>query len=193
MARIDVLSQKVRDLYEQRLETRADWADWMYANHVFVVTENAKSLAEKYQANSELSQVAAMLHDIADYKIKRKDPDHESESLAVAKQLMIDCDYHEAEIELVIDDAIRLHSCYGDDRPKSQEGLILATADALAHLQTGFYLFALHSLAGEHSLEEIKDWTLKKIDRDFYNKISFEEERDLARPDYEIIKNLFSR
>jgi hypothetical protein len=45
----------------------------------------------------------------------------------------------------------------------------------------------------EFSLAELKDWTLKKIDRDLYNKISFDDERKDATADYNLIKELFSR
>ncbi len=43
------------------------------------------------------------------------------------------------------------------------------------------------------TLEEFKQWVLKKIERDFVHKICFDDIREAARQDYEIIKNLFSR
>jgi hypothetical protein len=49
-----------------------------------------------------------------------------------------------SQIELVVDDAIRLHSCYDGNRPASLEGQALAAADALAHLKTDFYVL-LHA------------------------------------------------
>ncbi len=193
MTRLVKLKQSVESLYKQKLATRDPWADWLYDNHVLVVAKYAKELAKKYKANVELSEVAALLHDIADYKASREDPKHEEESLKAARQLMRDNGYTKEEIELVVDDAARYHSCHGNERPKSIEGLILATADSLAHLKTDFYVFAAHSLGHESTLDEVKQWTLKKIDRDLNNKIQFDEEREDARADYEIIKNLFSR
>lgn len=194
MARLDDLRQHVRNLYEERRGGRSGWSDWFYDNHVFVVGDKARELAQKYGADPELAEVAGLLHDIADVRMPRTNKEHENESLRMARQAMEDCGYSADEIKLVVDDAIRYHSCYGDERPKSTEGLVLATADSLAHLQTGFYLFATWAIAQEgESLGHIKEWALKKIDRDLFNKISFEDERKDARKNYDIIKNLFSR
>lgn len=194
MARLDDLRYKVESLYNEKQEGRGDWADWLYPNHVVIVANNAKWVAEREGADVELSQVAALLHDIADIRMERDNPEHEDESLKIARQLMEECGYTEQEIELVVDDAIRYHSCHGDERPKSKEGLVLATADSLAHLQTDFYLYATWAKGGEsESLEDVKSWALKKIERDLNNKISFDDIREEARPDYEMIKELFSR
>ncbi len=194
MARFDDLRAKVVQLYNDKLETRDDWTDWLYPNHVVIVTNNAKKIAESHGADVELSQVAALLHDIADYRMERKNPEHEAESLKIARQLMTEFGYSEQEIVLVVDDAIRYHSCHGDERPKSIEGLVLATADSLAHLQTNFYIFATWGFGQSgRKLEDLQAWVLQKIDRDLNSKISFDDVREEARPDYEMIKTLFSR
>lgn len=194
MARLDDLWHKVESLYNEKQGGRSDWADWLYPNHVVIVTNNAKAVAEREGANVELSQVAALLHDIADYKMERDNPEHETESLKIARELMKKSGYTDEEVALVVDDAIRYHSCHGNERPKSKEGLVLATADSLAHLQTDFYVYATWAKGGESEpLEDVKEWALKKIERDLNNKISFDDVREEVRPDYEMIKKLFSR
>src|SRR5579863_6006114 len=125
MARLDDLWYRVESLYNEKQETRDEWADWLYPNHVVVVTNNAKRVAEHVGANVELSQVAALLHDIADFKMARENPGHEKESLKVARELMQEYDYTDKETALLVDDAIRYHSCHGDERPTSKEGLVL--------------------------------------------------------------------
>lgn len=194
MARIDELWQHVEKLYTDKLEGRDDWADWLWPNHVVVVANKARELAEQKGADVDLSVAAALLHDIADYKMGRHQDGHEEESLKVAREVMQEHGYSPEEIALVVDDAIRYHSCHGDERPDSVEGLVLATADSLAHLQTNFYVFATWAFGKlGRDLEGLTEWVLKKIERDLYNKISFDDVREQARPDYEMIKNLFSR
>lgn len=194
MTRLETLTKKVQTAYEAKQDGRDGWADWLYANHVFVVTDYAHTLAVKYQANDELAQAAAMLHDIADIKMSRTNPDHERESLAIARNYLEGSGFTAEEITLVVDDAIRFHSCHGEERPKSSEGLILATADSLAHLKTDFYIFAVWGMGEEGmSLEAIKKWALTKIERDLHNKIAFEDEREDCQKDYSYIKALFSR
>lgn len=193
MTKLDTLQQKVAELYNSKNDGRADWADWLYGNHVLIVANYAKELAPKYEADSELAHAAALLHDIADYKMKRGNPAHEEESLKIAREIMEECGYSEEEVKLVVDDAIRFHSCHDGERPQSQEGLVLATADTLAHLKTDFYIFATWALAKQFTLDEVKAWVLKKLDRDLNNKISFDDIREDARPDYERLKTLYSR
>ncbi len=193
MSRLQIIEDKVISLYQEENPDRADWADWLRDNHILVVADYATDLAKKHKANEELSRVAALLHDIADVKMKRDDDSHEKESLRMAHELMLETGFTKEEIKLVVDDAIRFHSCHGKERPESIEGQILATADSLAHLRTDFYIFATWALSQDNTLEEIKEWILEKIDRDLNSKILFDDVREDVMPDYELIKNLFSR
>lgn len=189
MAKIEQLRQLVKKAYGQKLPTAADWANWLYDKHVIVVAEYAVALAEKHGANVELAEAAALLHDLAGYKMKRTAPFHEEESLKMAREFMTQAGYSEDEIHLVVDDAIKFHSCHDDERPASNEGLVLATADAFAHLKTNFYYITAWTFGKEgKSLNDFKAWVLKKLDRDLYNKISFEDERQNAQADYDQLK-----
>jgi putative nucleotidyltransferase with HDIG domain len=191
MNRLHQLEEKVKDLYHEKNPNRADWADWMLDHHVLVVANYASELAQKYHANEELARVAALLHDIADTQTKRSDTKHEEISLQIARQLMTKYSYSKDEISLVVDDAIRYHSCYNEEHPESLEGKILSTADSLAHLKTDFYAHAKKALGQDMRIEELKDWVRKKIDRDLNHKIFFEDVRTEVLPDYEHIKELF--
>lgn len=193
MDRLQLLEDKVKALYHEKNPHRAAWADWLEKHHVFFVADKAYELAKRYGANEELAQTAALLHDIADTQTTRDDKNHETISLQIARKLMTKVGYTADETKLVVDDAIRYHSCHRSEHPKSLEGKILATADALAHLQTDFYVFAAWAIGQDMTFEELKQWVLKKIDRDLQNKIFFEEIRKEVIPDYERIKTLFSR
>lgn len=193
MSRIAQLEALVAELYEQKHEGRADWADWMYEHHVFVVADYATKLAKKYDANGEYARAAALLHDIADVVIARSDPSHETRSIEIARSLLAQCEYSQGEIALIVDDAIMFHSCHDGNAPSSVEGKVLATADSFAHLKTDFYVYAVSAFAGSKSLADIKQWVLKKIERDLNNKVFFDDEREELLPDYTMIKELFSR
>jgi putative nucleotidyltransferase with HDIG domain len=193
MTRIQTLEKKVKELYDEKKPTRADWADWMFENHVLVVANNATKLAKQHHANEELSRAAALLHDIADATMKRSDKRHEQESIDVARKLMTELGYSEKEIHLVVDDAIRYHSCNGNEHPESIEGKILSTADSIAHLKTDFYEYAKGRLSSELSPEEINKFVLTKIERDINNKMFFDDVRKEVLPDYTRIKETFSK
>src|SRR5690606_3533747 len=106
-----------------------------------------------------------MLHDIADAKMSRFDEKHEETSLIMSRQLLEECGYAAEEIVLIVDDAIRYHSCYDGKIPNSLEGKVLAAADSLAHLTTNFYELATNALRGEKSPDQIRDWVLNKLNR----------------------------
>ena len=193
MARIDTLEESVHKLYAAKNPARADWCDWLGEHHVFVVADNATILAERFGANKELARAAALLHDIADASMSRFANNHEEESLRIARDLMQKAGSSKEEINVTVDDAIRLHSCHDGKAPESIEGKILATADSQAHLQTDFYVFATWAMGKEKSLADLKHWVLKKIDRDFNNKILFDEIKNECEKDYLQLNNLFRR
>lgn len=193
MNRIEILEQKVRDLYAQKNIDRAEWADWLADNHVFIVADNASVFAQRFGANEELAKAAALLHDIADATMSRFDENHEAESMKIARKLLQECGYNDQETAIVVDDAIRLHSCHDGNVPTTLEGKVLATADSLAHLQTDFYIYATWIMGKNTPLDEIKAWVLKKLERDFHNKILFDEVKTEVQQNYEMLKELFSR
>ena len=194
MTRIQILEQKVTALYAAHHPERADWADWLGENHVFLVADNATELARRYGADEELSRAGALLHDIADVKMSRFAPEHEEASLAIARDLLRQAGFTESEILIAVDDAIRLHSCRDGKVPSSIEGKVLATADAKAHLQTDFYLFSVLAFGKEgKTLDEAKQYVLSKIDRDYHKKIRFEDVRYECQAAYDELKSLFSR
>jgi putative nucleotidyltransferase with HDIG domain len=193
-ARLDKLEAKVGDLYQRaKPDARADWVEWLAKNHVWVVADNATALAEKHGGNPELARAAALLHDIADVRLSRRGPEHFAESLKLARELMAEAGFGASEIKLTVDDAIRFHSCHGEERPESVEGKILATADSMAHLATDFYIHATWAFGGEKTLEQVKAWTLEKIERDLNVKMFFDEVREELRPSYNLLKELYSR
>lgn len=193
MTRLESLEQEIRRLYKEKNPARADWADWLYENHVFVVGDHAKQLAERFNVDSELCQAAAMLHDIADSFMSRFDEEHENESLRMARKLLTKTDYTEEEIKIIVDDACTLHSCRdGDPLPQTDVGRILATADALAHIvDDKFYSFFKEHFEKEGRPNNV-EVSLKKLDRDYHSKILFDEIKEEQKDNYEKLKAFIS-
>lgn len=190
MTRLESLEAKVRELYESKDPDRDDWADWLYEQYIFIVADNAEKLAVRFGANKEYARGAAMLHDIADAKMKRFDDGHEQVSLDIARELLTGCGYAEDEMRVIVD-AIRLHSCRDGQLPVSLEGRVLATADSLAHLTTDFYETAVGLWRDRSGDVWARQKVLGKLDRDFDSKILFSEVREEVRADYERLKQLY--
>jgi HD superfamily phosphodiesterase len=184
------LEHLVEQLYESKDPNRDGWADWLYVNHVIWTANKAEGLAKRFNIDPQLSRAAALLHDISDAKIERQNSGSEELSLTLARDLLRQAHFDEATIVLLVDDALRYHSCRNGEKPSSDVGKVLATADALAHFQTDFYPFAFSSkLFGDYN--KLKAWSAQKIAKDFNNKIFFDEVREEARPQFETLKLLF--
>jgi len=192
MERIEKLKKKVTDLYQAKKLGRADWSDWLFQNHIFVVAKNAEQLSNRFGVNNDLAVSASMLHDIADTEMQRENPEHEEKSKEIARKLLEECNFAENEVDVIVNDAIEFHGCKNGNLPETIEGKIMATADALAHLKGTFYDYALETLKKTDTLEEIKNWALPKIERDYRVKISFDEVREETINDYERVKGLFN-
>lgn len=194
MNRITQLEHLVNHLYEQRSPERADWADWLYENHVYVVADWAVKLAQKYGANEEYARAAAVLHDVADAVMSRFDDSHAAKSLELARQLLKESGFNGDEIAIIADDAVQYHSCHDGHVPSSLEGKVLAAADSYAHLTTNFYLYATWHMGTEgRPLEDVMSWARRKIYRDYHVKVCFDDARDELAPHYEMLKELYSR
>lgn len=191
MLRIEKLNQLVRELYEKKYSHRDPWADYLYSSHIFLVADIARSLSKRLNINDELSVAASILHDIADAKMSRFDPKHNEETEKIARLFLEKAWFTENERAIVVDDAIKNHSCRNGIIPTSIEWKIMAMADAIWHLTSDFYIFVLAEKKKQESMDDIRNWALPKIERDFYQKICFDDVREEYRKDYEKCKTLF--
>jgi tRNA (guanine37-N1)-methyltransferase len=184
-SRIDVLTAKVKNVYSLRSPSRADWSDWLFEHHVLVVAQYAHRLARKYKADSDICRAAGMLHDIADAVMSRFNPEHKEVSARIARGFLEDSGFSAKEIKTVVDDAMAYHSCRDGNIPRSLEGKVVATADAMAHLDTNYYTLAHSHLANEGKTEkEIQQWIDTKKKRDLTDKLLFQDEQKIMSKKY---------
>lgn len=191
MKPIEQLREEVRNLYEQKNPNRADWADWIYKNHVLLVADESRKIATKYGGDPDRAEASGLLHDIADAVMKRDDERHEEESLRIAHDFLKKTGFSDEDISIIVDDAIVHHGCHGDTRPATLEGKAMATGDAVVHLMSDFYAFAEKGNFELGSPLQIGKWALPKLDRDFYNKISYDDVRKEVESTYLRLKEHF--
>ncbi len=185
------VEKKVRELYESKLPGRDEWTDWLWTNHVLWVADKAVELAKRKDADASLCRVAALLHDIADAEMQRENENHESRSLEIARDFLASAGYSEETIDSIVNDALAKHSCWEGNVPESLVGKVLATADGLAHFQSDFLIYASANVE-QKTYEQRKRWCLEKIERDYRDKLLFEDIREETRPFYEVLKTIFS-
>lgn len=192
MNRLDVLKQKVEELYTSKRPDADAWIDWGYRNHVLVVAKIAENIAKTQNANVEFCVAGALLHDIADAVMARNRPEHETESLMIADNLLQESGFNIDEADHIIREIIKPHSC-DPELPTILEGKVVATADGAAHFMTDFYLlFCWRHYGPQDDYQDFKKWVLRKIEKDYTKKMFFEDIKTEIKPYYEAIKLLYS-
>ena len=158
-------------------------ANWIFPNHIDLVIEFGRQLANKYSANEEVVVLGALLHDVG-LVYKRESADtvgHEDRSAEYTEMILSEYGYPTDVIE-----GVKL--CIYATEPSTQlttlEQKVLRTADGLAHiLSVHYYAKAKFSPDWDSALKFITS----KIEKD-WGKLSFEDERNKVEPIYLYIK-----
>lgn len=192
MDRVVLIRNEVESLY--RGSANECMRTWFYDNHVRVVENYGTEIAPEAGANAEIVALSALFHDLARVWDVQEEPFIMDRSLEAAGEIMKRHGYSPEEIQAV-KDAIIPHSCRDGMKPYTEEGKVLATADALAHLMTDFYLalWKNHWVAGNMTFGQYAAWALKKIDRDFHEKIFYDKWRKNAERSYNGLKSDFAQ
>lgn len=154
---------------------------WNWKPHLFYVVKYAKLLAKEQGADEEAVELAAWLHDIHKIEVGR-DLHHVHGSERAAAILKKEgCS--EETIEKV-KYCILTHSSDESYPPETKEAKILASADALSHLDMFVEMTVKASSKFDNS-EDLKEWLVKKYKRSWKKVVT--EARHLGQKKYDAI------
>ncbi len=156
--------------------------------HVKPVVKYSLDMARKFGANKEVVEIAAWLHD--NTIESHGNEDHHITGAMEAERIMRKMGYPEDMIKKV-SNAIISHRCRDGYLPKSLEAKILATADALGHID-GFLILPWIAKRNDIGLKETFEWISEKIDRDLEKKIFFPEIKKTIRNKVQTYKILLN-
>lgn len=162
-----------------------EFYNWFWNIHIKPVIEYSKQMAVKYGADLEIVWLGALLHDIA--RLEDAEP-HDEIGSEKAYKLLLEKGFDE-DIAEKAKNVVLKHRCRNYP-PETLEQKIVASADAMAHFLPPFYLWI-----GKYSnktFAEVLEKNTKKIERDYNDKIFFEDEKKLVEEQYKILKNWFS-
>lgn len=162
--------QAIRDYVKSEIQNSPDCYEWFWDEHVSVVEKLAKELIKTQpSANVEIVLLSVYFHDLwgADF----------------SKRYLTEHGFSEEIINGVY------HSCMAhrvkEVMPETVEAKILATADALSHFENGFYMRIFYSWGKRMTdYQEMRNKLMKKIERDFNQKIFFTEAKKAVEPMY---------
>lgn len=159
--------------------------EWDWKAHIESVVKYSKILAQKLNADEEICEISAWLHDIIKIRDGKRDLHHVLGSQE-AEKILEKYNYPKEKIQQV-KHCIITHSSDEQYPPESIEAKIVASADALSHfdnlLSLAHYVFAIK----KDSVEQCKKILIKKYENS-WNKLLIPEAKELAKPKYEAIK-----
>ena len=154
----------------------------IWTHHITVVRENAKHLASHFDADPEIVEIAALLHDYASINDKALYENHHVHGPREAEQVLSEFGYPSDRTEQV-KECIAAHRAGTDVERRSPEAICLASADAMAHIQEVPSLLYLAYVQHDMAIDEGAAWFEEKTQRS-WEKIH-PRAREEVRDEYE--------
>ena len=181
-----VIIKKIKQIVKERHNEK----DFNY--HILPVVKNAMFLAEKLNADKEIVEASAYLHDIGRTFKGRKDFNPENEhhitGAKETKKILIGLGCKKDFIKKV-ENCVLAHRGRREPNPKTTEEKIISCADAMAHFDTFLALFEVFIVTTNSFEEAIKEID-KKMDRNWNKKLSLPEAKEIVKEKYNAIKIL---
>lgn len=166
-----------------------------YDYHILQVVKYALLLAKKLNADLEVVEVAAYLHDIGradnrkDFVNNERqflgDNNHHIVGAKESVSILQDLGYDKKFIKKV-EHCVLAHRGRKDPNPETLEAEIIACADAMSHFDTFLHLFSVF-LKTTDSFEEAIIEIEKKMDRNWNKKLTLPESRAMIEDKYNAI------
>ena len=154
----------------------------IWTHHILQVVQNGKQLAPRFNADPEIVEFAALLHDYASIKDEALYADHHIHGPIEAEKLLKRFGYPEEKTETV-KDAIATHRASVTIEHRSAEGECLANADAMSHIEQAPSLLYLAYVHHGMDINEGRLWVKAKLQRS-WQKLR-EDVQDIVRDRYE--------
>ena len=157
---------------------------WKY--HLYPVIKNALMLADKYGADKDVVEVAALFHDYADLLDMNNRDNHHIMGAELAEEILLKDNYDKDFIEKV-KLCILNHRASVVKNKFSIEEVCVADADALSHMDSVVELICWRAYLGENIME-CNNFVKRKIEKS-YAKMSKETQK-LVKDKYESIMKI---
>jgi uncharacterized protein len=162
-----------------------------FNRHIKPVVKNALLLAKKLDADINVVEVSAYLHDIgrAKYTEGANEEEHHIIGAKKAEEILKELKYGREFIEKV-KHCILAHRGSKEPDPETIEAKIVNTADAMSHFDSFLDLVAVFYEDSNFDFEKTIALIDAKIDRDWNKKITIPEAKKIVRKKYDAIKLL---
>ena len=180
---IETMRSEIEQIVEQACAADTNIFGYdIWTHHILPVIQNAKQLAPCFDADPEIVELAALLHDYASIKDEALYADHHIHGPIEAEKLLKRFGYPEEKRDAV-KDAIATHRASVTVEHRSAEGACLANADAMSHIEQVSSLLYLAYIHHGMGIDEGRLWVKAKLQRS-WRKLR-EDVQDILRNKYE--------
>lgn len=184
------ITEKIKEELIKRCKIYNEKYDYDFWNeHIKYVVKNAVELAKKYEADIEIVELGALLHDIALPSEYGDKEEHNVYGVEIAEELLTKFNYPEDRKNRVKECVLR-HRGSKDLPRNTVEEECVADADVIAHFDCIPCVFRLAYYELKLNVKDGEEYVRKKLERDYY-KLS-ERTRNIIKDRYtNIMKVLF--
>ena len=161
----------------------------IWSHHILLVVKYARLLAQKFCADEDILEVAALLHDYASIKDYKMYEDHHIHGAEEAEKILKRFNYPTQKIEQV-KQCIISHRGSKVLQKQTKEAIFLADADAMSHFDSIPALFNFAFQRRKMNIDEASSWVLGKLERS-WNKLS-PVAQEIVKDKYEASKLLLN-
>ena len=162
----------------------------IWTHHITQVVKIGKKLAIQFNADPEIVEISALLHDFAGIKDHSLHKEHHIYGAIEAEKILRKLNYPPNKIEAV-KHCIKNHRGIVKSNKKSLEANCLTNADAIAHIENIPSLLYLVFVKFEMEIDEGVDRVKKKLERS-WNKLNPEMKKNIKDKYQAAIKILAS-
>ncbi len=182
------MNPTIRSIVEEACKKEANkYGYGIWSHHILLVVKYGKLLAQRLEADPEIVEIAALLHDYASIKEKSLTPEHHLHSAQKAEKILRSLGYPEDTITAV-KQCIVSHRGSINLEKQTAEAVCLASADAIAHIDQIPSLFYLVFVQHQMEIDEGTAWVRAKLERS-WNKLC-PEGKEMIKEKYEAAQKI---
>lgn len=179
--KMEGIIKEIQDFVEKECKKPTSNYSGIFENHIIPMRNLAIEMAQKTDADLEVVEIAALLHDIGGVMFGRKD--HHITGAKIAQKKLQRLNYPQDKINQV-KHCIMAHRSSQNIIPETNEAKVILEADSMSNFDNLPGIFKAAYIGENLTQSEAKKSARQKLERK-WNKLQLEESKKIIKPKYE--------